>query len=90
MTGMCGIAGFIDRTPDRTEEASKAVLKSMTDSLKHRGPMTGTIGSISNGELGLGFRRLSILDLSTEGRQPMFSPSEPMSLCSMERSTTTR
>jgi len=43
----------------------------MTDSLAHRGP--NGFGVYAEGSVGLGHRRLSILDLSEAGRQPMFS-----------------
>lgn len=47
----------------------------MTDALRHRGPDDAGIEVIANGELGFGHRRLSILDLSPLGHQPMAHPS---------------
>ncbi len=66
---MCGIAGFID-FKNRTEEI---VLRKMTDSLSHRGPDgEGTYFSrTGNAFIGLGHRRLSIIDLSNAASQPM-------------------
>ncbi len=66
---MCGIAGIIDYS----NSSSEAMLKMMTDQLKHRGPDdSGYFECVRNGTyLGLGHRRLSILDLSVRGHQPM-------------------
>ena len=82
---MCGIAGYFDAS----EPASEIRVKAMTDRLLHRGPDAGgfalvdTRGSaVWNGQgprpdgrfdLGLGHRRLSIIDLSDSGLQPMAS-----------------
>lgn len=65
---MCGIAGLI-----RKDETSVSIkdIKQMTDVLVHRGP--DAEGQFALGCLGLGHRRLSILDLSEQGRQPMES-----------------
>ena len=70
---MCGIAGiFFYRR--RGEEAGAGSLAAMTDSLAHRGPDGRGIWFSSDRMLGLGHRRLSILDLSSAGSQPMVSP----------------
>jgi asparagine synthase (glutamine-hydrolysing) len=63
---MCGITGLLYFSQDRLVESS--VLKKMTDSIFHRGP--DDEGYFTNRNIGLGFRRLSIIDLST-GHQPM-------------------
>lgn len=65
---MCGITGFLDLR-DR-EAASPEVLERMTRRLVHRGPDSD--GFHLEGGLGLGFRRLSIIDLRS-GDQPMTS-----------------
>jgi len=62
---MCGIAGTY-RWPD-----GKAVTDRLTDTLAHRGP-DGS-GRYSHGDVELGHRRLSIIDLSETGAQPMVS-----------------
>lgn len=67
--GMCGITGFLDLR-DRAA-ASPDILARMTRRLVHRGPDSD--GFHVEGSLGLGFRRLSIIDLRS-GDQPMTSP----------------
>jgi asparagine synthase (glutamine-hydrolysing) len=66
---MCGIAGFI--SADR--EVATATTRQMTESLMHRGPDDSGCHTVGFGRhwLGLGHRRLSILDLSPNGHQPM-------------------
>lgn len=66
---MCGIAGYVDFTNQSTLNA----LKEMTDILHHRGSDDGGyfFKSFEHSQVGLGHRRLSILDLSTHGHQPM-------------------
>lgn len=63
---MCGITGTIYL--DRTRKIESSVLKRMTDSIYHRGPDDEGTYILNN--VGLGFRRLSIIDLST-GHQPL-------------------
>jgi asparagine synthase (glutamine-hydrolysing) len=65
---MCGFAGFIDtRGGGRTDEEA---LRRMTDKLVHRGPDSS--GYFVDQNIGLGFRRLSIIDLES-GDQPIFN-----------------
>ena len=64
---MCGITGFIHR--DASRPADRDLLGRMTDVIAHRGP-DGS-GLFTEGPVGLGHRRLSILDLSELGAQPM-------------------
>lgn len=68
---MCGIAGYLNL--DVTKEADQVMVKAMTDCIAHRGP-DGEGFYIKN-NLGLGHRRLSIIDMST-GDQPMLSDDE--------------
>ncbi|MEA2017428.1 MAG: asparagine synthase (glutamine-hydrolyzing) [Campylobacterota bacterium] len=66
---MCGITGFIDFN----KRSSKNTLENMTDVLHHRGPDDSGHSFFENDSfsLGMGHRRLSVLDLSTHGHQPM-------------------
>ena len=70
---MCGIVGFWDTKQTLSSDKAYDVLKSMTDSIDFRGP--DGAGYDYNPETGIGFghRRLSIIDLSTAGHQPMTS-----------------
>ncbi len=63
---MCGIAGVMER--DRARPADPAVVRAMMDALAHRGP--DDEGTHFDGAVGLGHKRLSIIDLST-GHQPL-------------------
>ena len=56
-------------------DALQAAVLGMTDTLVHRGPDDGHVWTDAKAGLALGHRRLSILDLSAAGRQPMESPS---------------
>lgn len=66
---MCGIAGFVDFRG----QSNKENLQKMTDVLFHRGPDDGGyfFECYEQSQVGLGHRRLSILDLSNHGHQPM-------------------
>lgn len=65
---MCGITGILnfDKKP-----VSPVILKKMTDVIAHRGP--DGEGQWIDGAVGLGHRRLAIIDLSPAGHQPMLS-----------------
>ncbi|SKB93314.1 asparagine synthase (glutamine-hydrolyzing) [Daejeonella lutea] len=69
---MCGIAGII------SQEASEYI-QNMTDIIAHRGP--DDQGVFSEGDIGLGHRRLAIQDLTQNGHQPMFSGDNRFVLC---------
>jgi len=71
---MCGITGFWDITGTDTSECGCRVVN-MTMSLEHRGPDDMDTWVDPRVGVALGFRRLSIVDLSAAGRQPMQSPS---------------
>jgi asparagine synthase (glutamine-hydrolysing) len=68
---MCGIAGMIDLRAGVSRNSLTQVVAAMRDSLIHRGPDDAGIWLDPNGRCALGHRRLSIIDLSEEGRQPM-------------------
>ena len=65
---MCGIAGILSSDP---AEITGERLKKMTDAIAHRGPDGEGCWVSGSGLAGLGHRRLSIIDLSPAGSQPM-------------------
>ncbi|MGO8697819.1 MAG: asparagine synthase (glutamine-hydrolyzing) [Limisphaerales bacterium] len=70
---MCGIAGFFTSSPKVKREDLDQALARMCESIQHRGPDdSGTWVDEMEG-IALGHRRLSILDLSPAGHQPMQS-----------------
>ncbi len=64
---MCGIAGFISPRFNRQD------LQVLTDSIRHRGPDADGYYYDEDAHLGLGHRRLSIIDLSAAANQPFYS-----------------
>lgn len=64
---MCGIAGFI--RPHGNLQDNQSSINSMLTAISHRGPDDS--GTFQDGTVSLGHRRLSILDLSSSGRQPL-------------------
>ena len=72
---MCGIVGFLDTSRRRGTEELRDIVLGMANRLHHRGPDdSGTWVEAAAG-IALGHRRLSILDLSPLGHQPMHSAS---------------
>ena len=72
---MCGFAGFLDKNSSRIGEEYKSVITMMMDEISYRGPDdSGTWVDAKSGVV-LGHRRLSIIDLSPSGHQPMVSSS---------------
>lgn len=65
---MCGIAGIVNFNNSKVESIA---IEKMMAAMKHRGP--DDEGKFIENNIGLGFVRLSILDLSPSGHQPMFS-----------------
>ena len=70
---MCGIIGFSGHT-----EHAETVLENMMEQIRHRGPDAG--GKYLNGEIALGHRRLSIIDITEQGDQPIFNEDRSMVL----------
>jgi asparagine synthase (glutamine-hydrolysing) len=73
---MCGIAGFFDTGSGRKRAEMHGIAKSMAATLSHRGPDGSDIWQDPDVSLVLAHQRLSIIDLSDQGRQPMHSASE--------------
>src|SRR6185312_3528868 len=72
---MCGIAGLWDGVGDMRADERVLAIQRMTRTLAHRGPDDEGYLDEPNAGLACGHRRLSIVDLSPLGRQPMASPS---------------
>lgn len=71
---MCGIVGVLDGKSAAALESLEAVIAAMAGTLRHRGPDgAGTWADSAQG-IGLGHRRLAVIDLSVTGAQPMHSP----------------
>ncbi len=65
---MCGIAGIVNL--DNKKKVRISVIKEMAETMKHRGPDDS--GSFVDDHVAFGHRRLTIIDLTSRGRQPMF------------------
>ncbi|MCP4491724.1 MAG: asparagine synthase (glutamine-hydrolyzing) [Gammaproteobacteria bacterium] len=70
---MCGFVGFIQAT-DVDVSASRATVRRMADAIVHRGPDDSGVWLSEDSAVALAHRRLSIIDLSPAGHQPMISP----------------
>ena len=71
---MCGICGFINFNDHDTSND----LNKMMSNIAHRGPDTSGVFSSNELKLNLGHQRLSILDLTEKGNQPMFSSNKSL------------
>lgn len=69
---MCGICGFIQMNGQDASSMNTS-LEKMADSISHRGPDSAGVWLSGDSQVGLGHRRLAILDLSPAGNQPMVS-----------------
>lgn len=70
---MCGFTGFIDLRRQTSADDLRAITARMADTLQHRGPDDSGVWVDPAAGVALGHRRLSILDLSPAGHQPMAS-----------------
>lgn len=70
---MCGFVGFTNKIND-----ASIVLGKMMDRIKHRGPDSD--GKYVDKQIAMGFRRLSIIDLSDQGSQPIFNEDKSLVL----------
>ncbi|MBU3917552.1 asparagine synthase (glutamine-hydrolyzing) [bacterium] len=68
---MCGIVGIISKNP----QTQRDWLSAGSDAMMHRGPDDSGEWWAEDGRVGLAHRRLSIIDLSSAGHQPMVDPS---------------
>ena len=67
---MCGITGFITKDRESDPQSGEELLRKMCESIRHRGP--DEQGTVIEGRVALGMRRLSIIDVRS-GQQPIFS-----------------
>jgi asparagine synthase (glutamine-hydrolysing) len=72
---MCGIVGFLGGNGLRGPQENAALLSRMNDAIAHRGPDGDGVWIDAEAGIALGHRRLSIIDLSPAGAQPMESAS---------------
>ncbi len=73
---MCGICGFINHSRDQNADELRAQVRRMATRLQHRGPDDSGEWVEAEAGLAFGHRRLSIIDLSPLGHQPMLSAHE--------------
>jgi len=72
---MCGIAGVIDPRPGKSAGQLGSAAEKMSDAVKNRGPDDSGLWVDEINGLAFGHRRLSIIDISEQGHQPMVSSS---------------
>lgn len=70
---MCGIAGIVQFVPEQNRDELSVCLKNMADKIAHRGPDGEGVWVKDDASVGFSHRRLSIIDLSSAGAQPMWS-----------------
>lgn len=70
---MCGITGFWEISQEKNHSSLQAIVQQMSNTLLHRGPDDGGTWVDEEAGIALGHRRLAIVDLSSEGHQPMVS-----------------
>ncbi|MCB1531996.1 MAG: asparagine synthase (glutamine-hydrolyzing) [Alphaproteobacteria bacterium] len=73
---MCGFTGFFAKNTKSSRTELHVICQAMTDTLSHRGPDGAGLWQDPDIPVVLGHRRLSIIDLSKEGAQPMVSASD--------------
>ncbi len=78
---MCGFAGLIPRDSAMPADALVRIVAPMLAAIRHRGPDDDGLWTQSRPGIALGFQRLSIIDLSATGHQPMRSASGRYVLC---------
>ncbi|MDE5564462.1 MAG: asparagine synthase (glutamine-hydrolyzing), partial [Oscillospiraceae bacterium] len=71
---MCGFVGFMNKIDN-----AGRVVEAMMDAIRHRGPDAG--GKYVDADIALGHRRLSIIDVSEQGNQPLYSEDGKLVLC---------
>lgn len=77
---MCGFTGFIDPTRQYPDTALPRIVTEMAATIRHRGPDDSGSWVSPNDHLALGFQRLSIIDLTPAGHQPLVSPDQQFAM----------
>jgi len=70
---MCGIAGIIDKTGNRSPQELGGLAQRMADAMPYRGPDDSGVWTDPVGSCALAHRRLSVIDTSAGGHQPLLS-----------------
>ncbi len=78
---MCGVAGFVDLKQQTAQADLEARAAKMAATLRHRGPDDAGVWADEQAGVAFGHQRLSIIDLSAAGHQPMISASGRYVLC---------
>ena len=78
---MCGIAGFLDFKQRFRDQDARQLARAMADRVAHRGPDAADVWVDAECGIALGHRRLSIIDVSTAGAQPMVADSGRSVIC---------
>src|SRR5437867_2185649 len=71
---MCGIAGIVNKAATLSPESLLTCANVMASLMRHRGPDDSGVWVDPDGRAALSHRRLSIIDTSSAGHQPMLSP----------------
>ena len=72
---MCGFAGFLSAAYRSSDDVT-SILTTMTQTISRRGPDDSHVWTDNPSGIGMGFRRLAIVDLTLAGRQPMVSATD--------------
>jgi len=72
---MCGFAGFLNDYDDSAGNWMEDIVSRMAMAIQHRGPDDAGVWADRQSGIALGHRRLSVIDLSSAGHQPMHSSS---------------
>jgi len=70
---VCGIAGIVNKAGHMAPAQLESLVRAMTLTMEHRGPDDAGVWIAADAHVALGHRRLSIIDVSSAGHQPMFS-----------------